>query len=135
MFPIISSFGATGLLVEYEDMFPYHGKVAHLRAPHAYTPEDIAHLHTIAANNNLIIIPLVQTFGHFEVGFELQISKLFVHLLNFVMFFGFISLQFVVTMAVPCKARQVRTIFAEYSWKNNDHTEKNINFFVIGNGY
>ncbi|KAG7167496.1 Hexosaminidase D-like 2 [Homarus americanus] len=66
LFPLVSSFGATGLLVEYEDMFPYHGKVAHLRAPHAYSPEDIEKLHILAAKNNLIIIPLVQTFGHFE---------------------------------------------------------------------
>nr|XP_053631554.1 hexosaminidase D-like isoform X1 [Cherax quadricarinatus] len=66
LFPILSSFGATGLLVEYEDMFPYHGKVAHIRAPHAYLPDDIIKLHTLATNNNLIVIPLVQTFGHFE---------------------------------------------------------------------
>lgn len=67
IFPIISSFGATGLLVEYEDMFPYHGKLAHLKAPHAYAREDILKLHELAAKSNLTVIPLVQTFGHFEV--------------------------------------------------------------------
>lgn len=68
IFPIISSFGATGLLVEYEDMFPYHGKLAHLKVPHAYTREDISKLHELAAKSNLTVIPLIQTFGHFEVS-------------------------------------------------------------------
>ncbi|XP_027221516.2 hexosaminidase D isoform X1 [Penaeus vannamei] len=66
LFPLIRSFGATGLLIEYEDMFPYHGKLKHLQAQNAYTPDDIAKLHSMADVNNLIIIPLVQTFGHFE---------------------------------------------------------------------
>lgn len=66
IFPIVSSFGATGLLVEYEDMFPYHGKLAHLKAPHAYTQEDISKIHELAAKSNLTVIPLIQTFGHFE---------------------------------------------------------------------
>ncbi|XP_063866168.1 hexosaminidase D-like [Scylla paramamosain] len=66
IFPVISSFGATGLLVEYEDMFPYHDKLAHLKAPHAYTQEDILKLHELAAKSNLTVIPLMQTFGHFE---------------------------------------------------------------------
>ncbi|KAK4293133.1 hypothetical protein Pmani_034148 [Petrolisthes manimaculis] len=66
MFPIISSFGATGLLVEYEDMFPYQDSLAHLRAPRAYSPEDITKLRTLATIHNLTFIPLVQTFGHFE---------------------------------------------------------------------
>nr|XP_027223567.1 hexosaminidase D-like [Penaeus vannamei] len=37
LFPLIRSFGATGLLIEYEDMFPYHGKLKHLQAQNAYT--------------------------------------------------------------------------------------------------
>lgn len=71
MFPLIRSFGATGLLIEYEDMFPYHGKLKHLQAQNAYTPDDIAKLHSMADVNNLIIIPLVQTFGHFEASLRI----------------------------------------------------------------
>jgi len=36
LFPLLHKWGATGLLVEYEDMFPYTGDVADLAAPNAY---------------------------------------------------------------------------------------------------
>lgn len=64
--------------MEYEDMFPYHGKLAHLKAPHAYTQEDISKIHELAAKSNLTVIPLVQTFGHFEVSHcKMQLLVLF----------------------------------------------------------
>jgi len=36
LFPMLRKWGATGLLVEYEDMFPYTGDLAELAAPNAY---------------------------------------------------------------------------------------------------
>ena len=36
LFPLLHKWGATGLLVEYEDMFPYTGDLADLAAPNAY---------------------------------------------------------------------------------------------------
>ncbi|XP_064113847.1 hexosaminidase D-like isoform X1 [Macrobrachium nipponense] len=66
LIPLLVSHGATGLLLEYEDTFPFHGKVSHLRTKNAYTPADIMKLHSLANDYNIIIIPLIQTFGHFE---------------------------------------------------------------------
>ena len=36
IFPLIRSWGATGLLVEYEDMFPYSGALRDIAAPNVY---------------------------------------------------------------------------------------------------
>lgn len=36
VFPLFRALGADGLLIEYEDMFPYEGHLRLLRAPHAY---------------------------------------------------------------------------------------------------
>ncbi|XP_045615407.2 hexosaminidase D [Procambarus clarkii] len=66
LFPLLHTFGATGLLLEYEDMFPYWGKLEFLSADNAYAKGDIADIMEIAKKNSLEIIPLVQTFGHME---------------------------------------------------------------------
>lgn len=34
--PLLRAMGATGLLLEYEDAFPYAAPLEALRAPHAY---------------------------------------------------------------------------------------------------
>lgn len=36
VFPLFHALGANGLLIEYEDMFPYEGRLMLLRAKHAY---------------------------------------------------------------------------------------------------
>ena len=36
LFPLIKKCGATGLLIEYEDMFPYSGKLQDIAAHNAY---------------------------------------------------------------------------------------------------
>lgn len=36
MLPLLRTLGATGLLLEYEDTFPYTGPLEPLQAPHAY---------------------------------------------------------------------------------------------------
>ncbi|KAL3876982.1 hypothetical protein ACJMK2_034752 [Sinanodonta woodiana] len=66
IFPLFKKFGATGLLLEYEDMFPYKRELAELANPFAYSKEGIAEILELAKNNGLIVIPLVQSFGHFE---------------------------------------------------------------------
>ncbi|XP_066293035.1 hexosaminidase D-like isoform X3 [Branchiostoma lanceolatum] len=64
--PLFKKFGATGLLVEYEDMFPYNGELRDLAAAHAYSQEEIQQLQELAKEHDMLYVPLVQTFGHFE---------------------------------------------------------------------
>ncbi|XP_057289850.1 hexosaminidase D-like isoform X2 [Hydractinia symbiolongicarpus] len=66
MLPFLKDMGANGLLLEYEDMFPYRGMIRALSSPNTYSYEDIASLLKLAKKLNLEIIPLVQTLGHFE---------------------------------------------------------------------
>nr|XP_054366601.1 hexosaminidase D isoform X4 [Mirounga angustirostris] len=67
VFPLFHALGANGLLLEYEDMFPYEGRLRLLRAKHAYSPPEIKEILHLATLNELEVIPLVQTFGHMEV--------------------------------------------------------------------
>ena len=71
VFPLLRAMGATGLFVEYEDMFPYTGALRNLTALNHYTPNDITRLLDAAERNNLTVIPLVQTFGHLEFALKL----------------------------------------------------------------
>lgn len=66
IFPYLRKLGATGLLMEYEDMFPFSGRLKPTRAKNAYSRADIVHINQMAAENDLYVIPLVQTFGHLE---------------------------------------------------------------------
>ncbi|XP_026772626.3 beta-N-acetylhexosaminidase isoform X2 [Pangasianodon hypophthalmus] len=66
IFPLISSLGADGILVEYEDMFPYEGDLEVLRSPFAYSVDEIEEIKNLASLYNLELIPLVQVFGHLE---------------------------------------------------------------------
>ncbi|XP_070580740.1 hexosaminidase D-like [Ptychodera flava] len=66
VFPLFRRMGANGLLVEYEDMFPFVGELQVISAPNAYSASDIFYLQQLARENDLEYIPLVQTFGHME---------------------------------------------------------------------
>ncbi|KAM5151521.1 hexosaminidase D-like [Mantella aurantiaca] len=66
IFPLFSKLGANGLLIEYEDMFPFTGELEILKSPYAYSDEDIAKILHLAEMNNLEVVPLIQTFGHME---------------------------------------------------------------------
>ncbi|KAJ8932793.1 hypothetical protein NQ314_014497 [Rhamnusium bicolor] len=74
LFPLLATLGATGVLIEYEDMFPYTGALLNnTSALNAYSLEDIRTINKLAKQNNLIVIPLIQTFGHME--FILKLSE------------------------------------------------------------
>ncbi|XP_068269260.1 hexosaminidase D [Nyctibius grandis] len=75
--PLLRALGATGLLLEYEDTFPYAGPLGPLRAPHAYSPGEVRAVLSQARAQGLEVVPLVQTFGHME--FVLK-HKEFAHL-------------------------------------------------------
>ncbi|XP_008584920.1 PREDICTED: hexosaminidase D isoform X1 [Galeopterus variegatus] len=66
IFPLFHDLGANGLLIEYEDMFPYEGHLQLLRAKHAYSPSEVKEILHLARQSELEVVPLVQTFGHME---------------------------------------------------------------------
>ncbi|NXI61256.1 HEXDC Hexosaminidase, partial [Anseranas semipalmata] len=66
LFPLLSQLGANGILIEYEDMFPFKGELEVLKSPHAYSEEDIEWIQQLAELHKLEVVPLVQTFGHVE---------------------------------------------------------------------
>ena len=74
---LVKDWGGTGLLIEWEDMFPWSGDLAVLARPGHYSREDVDSLLARAASLGLEVIPLVQTFGHME--FVLKHDK-FAHL-------------------------------------------------------
>lgn len=75
--PILKSLGATGILLEYEDTFPYTNNLKPIKAKNSYTKREIIQILQSAYSNNLNVIPLVQTFGHLE--FSLKVKE-FQHL-------------------------------------------------------
>lgn len=77
LFPLLKTLGATGLLLEYEDMFPFGGSLSDITAHNAYTREQITEILHSARDNELEVIPLVQTFGHMEFALK---REGFVHL-------------------------------------------------------
>ncbi|KAH8294808.1 hypothetical protein KR018_003329 [Drosophila ironensis] len=72
LLPMLRALGATGLLVEYEDMFPYSGALQSLAAHNAYKEDELKDFLETAALHGLSVMPLVQTFGHLE--FVLKLS-------------------------------------------------------------
>ena len=70
LFPLLKQLGFSGILMEYEDMFPYNGQLALLARAEAYDPKTIDNIQQLATENNLQIIPLIQTFGHMEFALK-----------------------------------------------------------------
>ncbi|XP_060521222.1 hexosaminidase D-like [Cylas formicarius] len=73
-FPFIKDIGATGILLEWEDTFPYARELLPIgglsnsaqatAAP--YAVEEARQILDLAGDCDLTIVPLVQTFGHME---------------------------------------------------------------------
>ena len=75
IFPLLKDAGATALLLEYEDMFPFWGPLRNVSAKNAFTTHDVQTIQTLAAQNDLMVIPLIQTFGHLEFVLKLDEFK------------------------------------------------------------
>ena len=75
--PFLKQNGAHGILLEYEEMFPFEGELKEARHGLAYTLKDVELIKNLAKQNDLYIIPLVQTYGHLE--WLLKVKK-FAHL-------------------------------------------------------
>lgn len=63
---VITMVYISGILLEWEDTFPFSGILAENRNSDAYTVEEVRDLLKTAKSLNLDIIPLVPTFGHLE---------------------------------------------------------------------
>jgi hypothetical protein len=59
-------WGFNTVLFEYEDRFPYRGRLGRISADDALTPRQIRELNGLAADLGLRIMPLVQCLGHLE---------------------------------------------------------------------
>ena len=70
IFGRLKALGATGVLLEWEDMLPYTGEYERLAAPHAYSANEVANIVSLAERIGLEVVPLVQTLGHLEFALK-----------------------------------------------------------------
>ncbi|XP_043484727.1 hexosaminidase D-like [Leptopilina heterotoma] len=72
LFPLLRSWGATGLLLEWEDTFPYNRELSPIGSngpsslTNGYTTQEARQILQMAGDSGLAVVPLVQTFGHME---------------------------------------------------------------------
>jgi len=62
---LFASLGLTGILVEWEDTFPF-AHFPELKAPYTYTLKTVKEFLAKCQKLDLTVIPLIQTFGHLE---------------------------------------------------------------------
>mgnify|MGYP001202713801 CR=1 FL=1 len=65
---MLPQMGINTLLIEYEDKFPYQSH-PYLKAPGAFTPDELRAFLALARKVGLMPVPLVQTFSHLEFVF------------------------------------------------------------------
>ncbi|XP_066996937.2 hexosaminidase D [Anabrus simplex] len=70
IFPLVKQLGATGVLLEWEDMFPFTDTLAPIRATNCYSKSEVKDILEAAKGSELDVIPLVQTFGHVEFALK-----------------------------------------------------------------
>ncbi|XP_054721330.1 hexosaminidase D-like [Uloborus diversus] len=75
IFPLIRQAGANGILMEYEDTFPFWGNLSNIATSTSYKKNELRYILELAKNNKLKVIPLVQTFGHLEFVLKLEEFK------------------------------------------------------------
>jgi len=66
LFTFVAEWGASGLLIEWEDMVPFTGRLEVVRSPTCYSRDEVEAILAAAHSAGLDVIPLVQTFGHLE---------------------------------------------------------------------
>ena len=74
-YSVVYNFTDFFVISEYEDMFPFWGPLRNVSAKNAYSQHDIQNIQKWATQNELMVIPLVQTFGHLEFILKLDEFK------------------------------------------------------------
>lgn len=72
LIPYFKRIGATGVLIEYEDFYPYEHDLESIRNQNHYTKQEIVQIMNLLKNSNLDVIPLIQTYGHLEFVLKLK---------------------------------------------------------------
>ncbi len=72
LIPYFKSIGATGVLIEYEDFFPYQNELEPIRNQNHYTNSELKQIFDLLAANKLTAMPLIQTYGHMEFVLKLK---------------------------------------------------------------
>jgi len=67
----LPGYGINALLLEYEDTFPFE-TYPFLRAPDAFTPDELRAFLAAARGAGLTVVPLVQTYAHLEFALSHQ---------------------------------------------------------------
>lgn len=67
--------GINGVLIEYEDMFPFSDKLAKISNGNAYKKEELEEIFNLLVEKGFLIIPLIQTYGHLEFVLKLNEFK------------------------------------------------------------
>ena len=65
--------GINGVLIEYEDMFPFNESLSSIANGNAYKKEELEEIFKLLTDQKMLIIPLIQTYGHLE--FVLKLNK------------------------------------------------------------
>lgn len=78
LYPLLIKWGVTGLVLEWEDSFPYKNELEEI-SNGVYSVDDVTQIIEDAREAKLEVIPLIQTFGHLEVNlnvvYELAVKQ------------------------------------------------------------
>lgn len=66
LIPKLTRTGVNGLLIEYEDMFPYWGILENVTSKTPYSALEVERFVRYCYEQNIEVIPLIQTFAHME---------------------------------------------------------------------
>jgi hypothetical protein len=72
LIPFLKKVGASGLLIEYEDYFPYSNDLESIKNQNHYTKQEMSQLFALLKESQLKLIPLIQTYGHMEFVLKLK---------------------------------------------------------------
>lgn len=70
--PFIKNAGATGVIIEYEDYFPYKNELESISNQNHYTNSELTQIFDLLKEHHLTMIPLIQTYGHLEFVLKLK---------------------------------------------------------------